>query len=102
MNKLQKEVDDWFKKKNWQYWEPLSILARLFEEGGEFARLVNHIYGPKKKRIDEHQQDMEEEIGDIIYTLICFANSHGIDLDAATRKSLDKVMERDKNRFEKS
>ena len=42
---------------------------------------------------------MEEEIGDIIYTLICFANSNNIDLDKAIRKSSDKVMERDKNRY---
>ncbi len=42
---------------------------------------------------------MEEEIGDIIYTLICFANSNNIDLDKAIRKSFDKVMERDKNRY---
>lgn len=99
MHEYQKEVDAWFKEQGWEYWEPLAITARLFEEGGEFARLVNHVYGPKKKRLDEKKQDMEEEIGDIIYTLICFANSHGIDLDAALRKSLDKVVTRDKDRY---
>lgn len=99
MDTWQRELDAWFKKKGWEYWEPLAITARLFEEGGEFARLVNHIYGPKKKRLDEHAQDLEEEIGDILYTLICFANSHNISLDSAIKKSLDKVMERDKNRF---
>ena len=99
MDNYQKEVDDWFKKEGWQYWEPLAITAQLFEEGGEFSRLVNHVYGPKKKKLNEHKQDMEEEIGDIIYTLICFANSHNISLDDAIRKSLDKVVTRDKNRF---
>ena len=99
MNEYQKEVDAWFKEKGWDYWEPLAITARLFEEGGEFARLVNHVYGPKKKKLDEQAQDMEEEMGDIIYTLICFANSHNINLDEAVRKSLDKVSGRDKDRF---
>ena len=99
MDNYQKEVDDWFKKEGWQYWEPLAITVQLFEEGGEFSRLVNHVYGPKKKKLNEHKQDMEEEIGDIIYTLICFANSHNISLDDAIRKSLDKVVTRDKNRF---
>jgi len=99
MDEYQKEVDAWFKQEGWEYWEPLAIIARLFEEGGEFSRLVNHVYGPKKKRIDEHKQDMEEEIGDIIYTLICFANSHHIRLDDAIRKSLDKVTKRDKGRY---
>jgi NTP pyrophosphatase (non-canonical NTP hydrolase) len=99
MDEYQKEVDAWFKAKGWDYWEPLAITARLYEEGGEFARLVNHVYGPKKKKLDEKVQDMEEEIGDIIYTLICFANSHGMSLDEAIRKSLDKVTERDKDRY---
>lgn len=99
MEDYQKEVDAWFKAQGWEYWEPLAITTRLFEEGGEFARLVNHVYGPKKKKLDEHVQDMEEEMGDIIYTLICFANSHGLSLDAAIRKSLDKVVARDKHRF---
>lgn len=99
MKEYQEEVDAWFKEKGWEYWQPLAITARLYEEGGEFARLVNHVYGPKRKKLDEHVQDMEEELGDIIYTLICFANSHGLSLDSAIRKSLDKVAGRDKDRF---
>ncbi len=99
MDKYQKEVDAWFKKEGWEYWEPLAVTARLFEEGGEFARLINHTYGPKKKKFDELEQDIEEEMGDIIYTLICFANSHNINLDDAIRKSVDKVVTRDKDRF---
>ena len=66
-----------------------------------FARLVNHVYGPKKKKLEEVEQDMEEEIGDIIYTLICFANANNISLDSAIRKSLDKVVKRDAERFNK-
>ncbi len=77
----------------------MSILARLFEESGEFARLVNHLYGDKKKRSDEKDQDLEDEIGDILYTLICFANSQNLDLDRAVKKSLAKVKKRDKNRY---
>lgn len=101
MNHHQKQIDDWFKEQKWEYWTPHEITARLFEEGGEFARLVNHVYGPKKKKLEEHAQDMEEEIGDIIYTLACFANAHGIDLDKALQKSIDKVIVRDKDRYNK-
>lgn len=101
MEKYQKELDQWFKEKGWPYWQPLEIVARLFEECGEFARLVNHVYGPKKKKLSEVEQDMEEEIGDVIYTLICYANSNGIDLDKAIRKSMDKVVARDEERWSK-
>ena len=99
MKNYQEELDKWFKDNGWPYWSPHEILARLFEEGGEFARLVNHFHGPKKKKADEPDQDIEEEIGDIIYTLICYANSNGLDLDRAIRKSLDKVVKRDKDRY---
>lgn len=95
----QKELDNWFKEKGWKYWQALSILARLYEECGEFARLVNHLYGEKVKRRDEEGQELEEEIGDILYTLICFANSHDVDLDKAIRKSFDKVMKLDHGRY---
>ena len=101
LKNYQTEVDDWFKEKGWGYWQPLAILARLFEEGGELARLVNHLYGEKPKKDNEKEQALEEEIGDVIYTLICLANSKGIDLDKALRRSLDKVMTRDKDRFNK-
>lgn len=99
MKQYQEELDKWFKENNWEYWSPLSILARLYEECGEFARLVNHLYGDKPKKDSEEQQELEVEIGDIIYTLICFANSNNVDLDKAVRKSFDKVIKRDKNRF---
>jgi NTP pyrophosphatase (non-canonical NTP hydrolase) len=101
MEKYQQQIDVWFKEQKWEYWTPLAIVARLYEEGGEFARLVNHVYGPKKKKLDEHAQNMEEEMGDIIYTLICFANSHNINLDDAIQKSIDKVVVRDKDRYTK-
>lgn len=99
MESYQKQIDTWFKEQKWEYWPPLAIVARLYEEGGEFARLVNHVYGPKKKKLDERTQSMEEEIGDIIYTLICFANSHNINLDDAIQKSIDKVIARDRDRY---
>ena len=99
MQNYQQELDTWFKDNKWDYWTPHEILARLFEEGGEFARLVNHIHGPKKKKTEEAEQDLEEEMGDIIYTLICYANSNGINMDNAIRKSFDKVITRDAKRF---
>jgi len=102
MEKYQKELDEFFKTKGWDYWPPLVVLARLFEEGGELARLVNHLYGEKKKKDGEKEQELEGEIGDILFTLICLANSTGINLDNAIRKTLDKVAVRDKDRFGKN
>ena len=99
MNKEQKDLDNWFKESNWSYWSPHEILARLVEEVGEFARLINHEYGPKRKKAEERKQEFKEEIGDILYTLACFANTHDIDLSEALEASIEKVKNRDKDRF---
>jgi NTP pyrophosphatase (non-canonical NTP hydrolase) len=99
MNQGQQKIDQWFTKHNWAYWTPHEILARLTEEVGELARLVNHEYGPKPKKSTERAQEFEEEIGDIMYTLACFANKHDIDLDEALQRSIHKSETRDKNRF---
>ncbi|MFB6212335.1 MAG: nucleotide pyrophosphohydrolase [Candidatus Magasanikbacteria bacterium] len=99
MNDQQNKIDEWFDEQGWDYWEPLVILARLQEETGEFARLVNHLYGQKEKRSDEKRQKLEDELGDILFTLACFANSHNIDLNRALQKSIDKVKGRDKDRY---
>lgn len=99
LKEYQEEVDKWFKKKGWRYWKPLAMVARLFEEGGELARLINHLFGEKPKRSDEKKQDLEEELGDLLFTITCIANSQRINLDRALRKSINKVIKRDKDRY---
>jgi len=101
IKKYQKDLDAFYKKHGWPYWSPLSMLARLIEEVGEFARVVNHKFGEKPKKASEKEQNLEDEMGDIMYCLICFANAHSLDLDRAVKKSMHKAQTRDKHRFEK-
>lgn len=98
---IQEEVDEWVSQYRIGYWKPHEILARLTEETGELAREINDIYGPKKKKTDEDLKDLGVEIGDIIFTLSCLANSLDIDLDGSFSKVMDKCYGRDKDRFEK-
>jgi len=97
----QKEVDAWVSQFEPPYWKPHEILARLSEEVGELAREVNYIYGPKKKKSSEETRELSDEIGDIMFTLICMANSHNIDLDEAMNRVLEKSKVRDKDRYVK-
>lgn len=99
MNAGQKAIDTWYRKEKWPYWPPHVILARLVEEVGEFARVINRVYGPKKSKPGEAENEIEDELGDILYSLACFANSHGLDLDKALSKSIKKSHARDKIRF---
>ena len=97
----QKQVDDWVQGYKTPYWAPLSQLARLTEEVGELARILNHKYGDKPKKPTEEPDDLEGELGDILFDVICLANSEGIDLDKAIQKVIDKSRTRDADRFEK-
>lgn len=97
----QKDVDDWISQYKLGYFKPLEILARLTEETGEVAREVNHLFGPKKKKLGEAKPHLDEELADVIYTVICLANSQKIDLDKAWKKIMKKLNTRDKNRWEK-
>lgn len=98
---VQKDVDKWATQFKNPYWKPHEILARLMEETGELAREVNHMYSPKKKKSTEETEELSDEIGDIVFTLCCLANSHNINLDEAWKRVMDKCYWRDNERFEK-
>ena len=101
LSDVQKEVEEWTSQFKIQYWQPHEILARLMEEVGELSREINHMFGPKKKKSFEDTKALEDEIGDIIFTLACLANSKKINLDNAFKSVMDKCYGRDKDRFEK-
>lgn len=101
LKEIQKRVDDWANKCDPPYWKPLEIMARLSEEVGELARELNHRYGPKKKKSEEDKKEIADEIGDIIMTLTCLANSHKIDMDEAMERIFEKLENRDTERFKK-
>lgn len=101
LSEYQQEVDDWMKTLEVGYWTPHEMLARATEEMGELARLINHQYGPKKKKSSEPEQELGEEIADVIFALTCIANAEGINLDEAFARVMDKCYGRDKERFGK-
>lgn len=97
----QDEIDEWAQTLEKPYWSPLSQFARLSEEVGEVGRLLNHLYGDKPKKTTESRQELPEELADVLFTIICLANSHNIDLDKALHQVMEKSTTRDKNRFSK-
>ena len=102
LSEHQKISDDWIKKFTGGYFKPHEILARLMEEVGKLAREINHKFGPKKKKSSEKKNEIGDEIADIIFTLLCLANSLNIDLDKSFTKMIKKINTRDKNRYKQS
>ncbi len=99
MKTLQKEVDDYISQFKEGYFPPFEMLARMTEELGELAREVHHVHGMKKKKSTEAEKNMEEELGDLLFVLICFANAEKIDMQRAHDRVMDKYNKRDKNRW---
>ncbi|WP_420856108.1 nucleotide pyrophosphohydrolase [Virgibacillus halotolerans] len=96
---IQNRVDSYISQFKEGYFSPLSLMARLSEEVGELAREVNHYYGEKPKKATEQEKTVEEELGDIIFVLSCFANSLDIDLSEAFDIAINKIETRDKDRW---
>mgnify|MGYP001569264798 CR=1 FL=1 len=99
---IQDDVGKWTSQFQPQYWPPLEIFARLAEETGELAREVNHLYGTKKKKAGEQENNLGRELADIIFTVACMANSQGIDLQKEWERMMnEKHYGRDQNRYAK-
>lgn len=99
LKEAQARVDAWIGRFEEGYWPPLANLARLAEEVGELARLMNHRFGPKTKRPDEPEQELALELADVLFVLLVIANEQGIDLDDALERTLAKYRNRDAERW---
>lgn len=101
MKEMQQAVDHYISQFKEGYFSPLAMLARLSEEVGELAREVNHRYGEKPKKPEEAEQQMDMEMADILFVLICFANALNIDLEDAFKAVMHKFATRDATRWTK-
>lgn len=101
LTEIQKRIDTILQDYEKPYWAPLSNVARLAEEVGEVARIINHRYGDKPKKANESDDDLEDELADVLWTVICLANQEGVNLDNGIERAIDKLIVRDKDRFKK-
>ena len=99
---IQEEVHKYASKRSPPYMSPLSLIATIAEETGELARVTNHLYGDKPKKITEARQELGQEMCDVIHRVMCYANREGISLDKEWRIMIaEKFEDRDKNRYNK-
>ena len=99
IQQMQAEVDryiDNLKKDISALW-PCS--PACLKNSGELAREVNHYHGEKPKKATEEENTIEAELGDMLFVLICFANSLGIELQNSHDLVNGKFTIRDKDRW---
>ena len=97
IKEAQETVDNWIKTYGVRYFSELTNMAVLTEEVGEMARVMARKYGDQSFKQGE-KDNLDEEMADILWVLICIANQTGVDLTDALRKSIEKKTSRDKDR----
>ncbi|WP_285827855.1 nucleotide pyrophosphohydrolase [Bacteroides acidifaciens] len=97
LEEAQKQVGQWVKTYGVRYFSELTNMAVLTEEVGELARVMARKYGDQSFKEGE-KDNLDEEIADVLWVLLCIANQTGVDLTAALQKSMDKKTKRDNQR----
>jgi NTP pyrophosphatase (non-canonical NTP hydrolase) len=100
LKEAQQKVDDWIKTIGVRYFEPLTNLGILMEETGELARLMVRTYGEQSFKKSDEGKDLGDEMGDVLWVLICLANQCDIDLNKALQKNFEKKTSRDIDRHQ--
>ncbi len=97
IREAQQLVDQWIKTIGVRYFSELTNMAILTEEVGELARVMARKYGDQSFKAGE-KENLDEEMADILWVLICLANQTDVDLTEALEASFRKKTARDKTR----
>jgi NTP pyrophosphatase (non-canonical NTP hydrolase) len=98
IQELQDKTDGWIKKYGVRYFNELTNLALLMEEVGELARLIARQYGEQSFKNEESKIQLSEELGDVLFVLVCLANQTNTNLTEAIEANFEKKTNRDKER----
>ncbi|MGM9698822.1 MAG: nucleotide pyrophosphohydrolase [Prevotella sp.] len=101
IREAQKMVDEWIKTYGVRYFSELTNMAVLTEEVGELARIMARKYGDQSFKAGE-KQNLDDEMADVLWVLMCLANQTGVDLTEALKKNIEKKTFRDKERHLKN
>ena len=97
LEEAQQQVDTWIHTYGVRYFSELTNMAVLTEEVGELARVMARRYGDQSFKAGE-KDNLEEELADVLWVLLCIANQTGVNLTDAFTKTLQKKTDRDRTR----
>ena len=102
LNQAQQQVDEWIKTIGVRYFNELTNLGILVEEVGELSRIMVRKFGEQSFKNDESEHNLEDEMADVLWVLICLANQTGVNLTEALQKNFEKKTNRDKTRHQEN
>jgi len=95
IQEAQQQVDEWIKSIGVKYFSELTNTAILMEEVGELARIMARKYGEQSFKESDKAYNMEDEMADVLWVLICLANQTGVNLTVALENNIIKKTQRD-------
>ena len=102
LRQAQADTDAWIRTVGVRYFNELTNVAILAEEVGEVARLAAVRFGEKSPKPEQTPErlaaDWADELGDVLFVLMCLANQTNVDLSAALARGLEKRNTRDADR----
>jgi NTP pyrophosphatase (non-canonical NTP hydrolase) len=98
INDAQKKVDAWIISTGVRYFNELTNLGILMEEVGELSRLMVRQYGEQSFKESDKGKNIDDEMADVLWVLICLANQTGVNLTEALEKNFEKKNSRDGDR----
>lgn len=98
LQQAQQQVDNWIKTIGVRYFNELTNLGILMEEVGELSRIMVRKYGEQSFKETDKNKNLEDEMADVLWVLICLANQAGVNLTEAFEKNMAKKTNRDGTR----
>lgn len=102
IEEAQEKVDEWINTVGVRYFNELTNMTILTEEVGELARIMARKFGEQSFKESEKELNLEDEMADVLWVLICLANQTGVDLTQALKKNFEKKNFRDSNRHQQN
>lgn len=100
IQEAQQQVDQWIKTTGVRYFNELTNLGILMEEVGELSRIMVRTYGEQSFKKSDLNRQLDDEMADVLWVLICLANQTGVDLAAALQRNMEKKTLRDADRHQ--
>ena len=110
MKNYQKIIKKFVADRDWdQFHNPKDLLLGIVEEIGELRNIIKWEQDPKKinNMILKSKAEVEDHIGDIMFTLITLANKYNIDIEKVVKDVIKNntkrfPVEKFKSRYTKS
>ena len=102
IQEAQDQVDQWIKTIGVRYFNELTNMGILMEEVGELARIMVRKFGEQSNKGQEADLQIEDELADVLWVLICIANQTGENLSDALQKNFEKKNKRDHQRHKEN